>query len=183
MRIIAGEYRGRVIKSPTDSRTRPTSDRLRETLFNVLAPRIEGSRFLDLCSGSGAIGIEAVSRGAEHVTFLDKSKRACALIEENLDLLKVPEEFTDIQNLSAENFVGREHKTGWDIVFYDPPYDSDYAIVLYEFGTAEGKLLNEDGIFIAEHHTKHKLPDISGLLRRWRILKQGETSLSFYERN
>jgi len=183
MRIIAGEYRGRVIKSPSDSRTRPTSDRLRETLFNVLAPRIEGSRFLDLCSGSGAIGIEAVSRGAAHVTFVDRSRKACALIEENLDLLEVSEEITDIQGLSAENFVGREHKQGWDIVFYDPPYESDYAIVIFEFGEAEGKLLNDDGVLIAEHHTKHKLPDLSGVLRRWRILKQGETSLSFYERS
>lgn len=183
MRIIAGEYRGRVIKSPTDTRTRPTSDRLRETLFNILAPRIDGARFLDLCSGSGAIGIEAVSRGAEHVTFVDRSRKACALIEENLDLLAVPEEATDIQALSAENFVGREHKTGWDIVFYDPPYESDYALVLFEFGTPENILLNTDGVFITEHHTKNRLPDSAGSLRRWRILKQGETSLSFYERS
>lgn len=183
MRIIAGEYRGRVIKSPTDSRTRPTSDRLRETLFNILAPQIEGARFLDLCSGSGAIGMEAISRGAKHVTFVDRSRKACALIEENLDLLAVPEEATDIQALPAENFVGREAKNGWDIVFYDPPYESDYALVLFEFGTHENTLLNTDGVFIAEHHTKNKLPDLAGELRRWRILKQGETSLSFYERN
>ncbi|MCV5737395.1 RsmD family RNA methyltransferase, partial [Escherichia coli] len=78
MRIIAGEFGGRIIKSPTDTRTRPTSDRLRETLFNILAQRIEGSRFLDLCAGSGAIGIEAFSRGASHVTFVDRSRRACA---------------------------------------------------------------------------------------------------------
>ena len=183
MRIIAGEFRGRVIKSPTDSRTRPTSDRLRETLFNVLAPRIEGARFLDLCTGSGAIGMEALSRGAEHVTFVDRSRKACALIEENLDLLAVPEENTDIQALSAENFVGRNHENGWDIVFYDPPYDSDYGIVLFEFGSSESTLLNENGIVIAEHHTKNALPDAAHQLRRWRILKQGETSLSFYERS
>jgi 16S rRNA (guanine(966)-N(2))-methyltransferase RsmD len=183
MRIIAGEFRGRVIKSPTDSRTRPTSDRLRETLFNVLAPRIEGARFLDMCAGSGAIGMEALSRGAEHVTFVDRSRKVCALIEENLDLLGIPEAETDIQALSAENFVGRKHELGWDIVFYDPPYDSNYEVVLHEFGTPEGNLLNEDGILIAEHHTKHMLPDSAQSVRRWRILKQGETSLSFYERS
>ncbi len=183
MRIIAGEFRGRVIKSPTDTKTRPTSDRLRETVFNVLAPRIEGARFLDLCAGTGAIGMEAVSRGAEHVTFVDRSRRACALIEENLDLLSIPEETTDIQALTAENFAGREHKDGWDIVFYDPPYENNYAVVLFEFGTPETTLLRDGGIFIAEHHTKHLLPDSAGELRRWRILKQGETSLSFYERN
>lgn len=183
MRIIAGQFRGRVIKSPADARTRPTSDRLRETLFNILAPRIECSRFLDLCSGSGAIGIEAVSRGAEHVTFVDRSRKACALIEENLDLLAVPEDSTDIQALSAENYVGRDHKKGWDIVFYDPPYQSEYSFVISEFGSPESVLLNDGGVLIAEHHTKNKLPDMAGVLRRWRILKQGETTLSFYERS
>ena len=183
MRVISGIYGGRVLKSPPDHRTRPTSDRLRETLFNVLAPRIEDARFLDLCAGSGAIGMEALSRGAEHVTFVDRSRKACALIEENLDLLQIPEAATDIQALSAENFVGRPHANKWDIVFYDPPYDSDYGIVLFEFGSQENRLLNEDGIVIAEHHTKNALPDAAHALRRWRILKQGETSLSFYERN
>lgn len=183
MRIIAGDYGGRVIKSPPDSRTRPTSDRLRETLFNILAPQIEGARFLDLCSGTGAIGIEALSRGALHVSFVDKSRRACALIEENLDLLGIPEDRTDVLSNSAENFSGRKHEQGWDIVFYDPPYDSDYGIVLFEFGTPESDMLNNGGVLIAEHHTKTVLPDAIGELRRWRILKQGETSLSFYERN
>lgn len=183
MRIISGEYGGRVIKSPPDARTRPTSDRLRETIFNVLSPNIEGSRFLDLCSGTGAIGIEAISRGATHVTFVDKSRRACALIEENLDLLGVPEEQTDVLALTAENFVGRVHPAGWDVVFFDPPYDSDYSVVLFEFGESESKLLNEGGIFISEHHSKNNMPDVIGEMRRWRMLKQGETSLSFYERS
>lgn len=183
MRIIAGEFRGRVIKSPTDSRTRPTSDRLRETLFNVLAPRIEGACFLDLCAGTGAIGMEALSRGAAHVTFVDRSRKACALIEENLDLLGVPEDSTDIQALSAENFVGRKQVTRWDIVFYDPPYESNYDLVLFEFGASENRLMHEGGLLIAEHHSKHRLPDAVQNLRRWRILKQGETSLSFYERS
>jgi len=183
MRIIAGDYGGRVIKSPPDSRTRPTSDRLRETLFNVLAPNIEGSRFLDLCAGTGAIGIEALSRGASHVTFVDKSRKSCALIEENLDLLGIPEQQTDVLALSAENFAGRKHEKGWDIVFFDPPYETDYGVVLFEFGTPEGALLNADGVFIAEHHTKNTLPDAIGDIRRWRVLKQGETSLSFYERS
>jgi len=183
MRIIAGDYGGRVIKSPPDSRTRPTSDRLRETLFNVLAPQIEGSRFLDLCAGTGAIGIEAISRGASHVTFVDRSRKACALIEENLDLLAVPEERTDVLALSAENFTGRKHEIGWDLVFFDPPYDTDYGVVLFEFGTPESNLLNNDGVLIAEHHTKNALPDAIGNIRRWRVLKQGEATLSFYERS
>ena len=87
MRIIAGKYRGRQLKSPPSAQTRPTSDRLRETLFNVLAPRIEGARFLDLCAGTGAVGIEALSRGAEHVTFVDQSRKMCGLIEANTERL------------------------------------------------------------------------------------------------
>src|SRR6185437_14383807 len=102
MRVISGHYRGRVLRSPADQKTRPTSDRLRETLFNVLAPRInDETRFLDLCAGTGAIGIEAISRGAAFVTFVDRSRRACALIEENLDKLEVPEDQTEIICLPA----------------------------------------------------------------------------------
>lgn len=184
MRIIAGEYRGRVLKSPPDSRTRPTSDRLRETLFNILAPQIgDDTRVLDLCAGTGAVGIEALSRGAEFVTFVDKSRRSCALIEENLDLLGIDEGKTEVVALPAENFTGREHKVGWDVVFYDPPYDSNYGLVLFDFGAEDARLLREDGVLIAEHHAKNNLPDASGQLRRWRLLKQGDTCLSFYERN
>jgi 16S rRNA (guanine966-N2)-methyltransferase len=180
MRVISGLYRGRVLKSPPDHKTRPTSDRLRETLFNVLAPRIdEETRFLDLCAGTGAIGIEAISRGAAHVTFVDRSKKACALIEENLDSLSVPETQTNVLNLEAENFTQRPHVEGWDIVFFDPPYESDYGIVMHDFGS--DSLLKSDGVLVVEHHSKKPMPELVGSLRRWRLLKQGETSLSFYE--
>ena len=183
MRVIAGLYRGRVLKSPADHKTRPTSDRLRETLFNVLTPRIdEGTRFLDLCAGTGAIGIEALSRGAAAVTFVDKSKKSCALIEENLDKLGVPESTTEIFGLEAETFTGRVHAVGWDIAFFDPPYESDYSLVLHEFGF-NTTLLNEGGLLVVEHHTKKQIPEEVGALRRWRVIKQGETSLSFYERD
>lgn len=184
MRVIAGIYRGRTLKSPADTRTRPTSDRLRETLFNVLAPRIdESTRFLDLCAGTGAIGIEALSRGAEFATFVDKSRRACALIEDNLEHLDIPEGVTEVVCLTAETYSGRTHRTGWDIVYFDPPYDHDHSQVLFEFGTDESSLLNEDGVLIVEHHSKATMPDAVGSLRRWRIVKQGESNLSFFERN
>ena len=181
MRVIAGIYRGRILKSPPDSKTRPTSDRLRETLFNILVPRItEETRFLDLCAGTGAIGIEALSRGAAFVTFVDRSKRACALIEENLDKLEVPESQTDVLNLDAENFTAREHKTGWDIAFFDPPYNFDHSLVIHDFGT-KADLLRDGGTLIVEHHSKSRMPDAVGAIRRWRVVKQGETELSFYE--
>lgn len=181
MRVIAGTYRGRVLKSPQDSKTRPTSDRLRETLFNILAPHIGGeTRFLDLCAGTGAIGIEALSRGAAFVTFVDKSKRSCALIEENLDKLGVPESQTEILNHDAENFSARDHSRGWHIAFFDPPYGSNYSLVLHDFGS-KSDLLTDGGILVVEHHTKRPIPDEVGALRRWRVVRQGETSLSFYE--
>src|ERR687890_600298 len=107
MRVIAGQYRGRVLKSPPGMQIRPTSDRLRETLFNVLAPRIEGARFLDICAGSGAIGIEALSRGAAHATFVDRSRKMCGLIEANLDLCGVPEDETEVVMAEASEFLRR----------------------------------------------------------------------------
>lgn len=186
MRIISGMYRGRVLKSPSGTKTRPTSDRLRETLFNVLQTKLDSdTRFLDLCAGTGAIGIEALSRGVSFATFVDKSRRACALVEENLDLLEVPENQTEVFQSSADEFLRRQDdKTeAWDIVFFDPPYTDDYMKVIRLIADEETKLLSRDGVFIAEHHSKNILPDAVGELRRWRILKQGETHLSFYEKN
>lgn len=184
MRVIAGNYKGRTLKSPADTKTRPTSDRLRETLFNILSPQIDDStRFLDLCAGTGAIGIEALSRGALFVTFVDKSRKACALIEDNLDHLGIPEESTEIVCLPAETFAGRTFENGWDLVYFDPPYEMDYSTVLFEFGSADSGLLNDDGMLVVEHHSKTPMPDAVGAMRRWRILKQGDSSLSFYERN
>ena len=186
MRIISGMYRGRVLKSPSGTKTRPTSDRLRETLFNVLQTKLDSdTRFLDLCAGTGAVGIEALSRGVSFATFVDKSRRACALVEENLDLLEVPENRTEVFQSSADDFLRRrdEKTEPWDIVFYDPPYSDDYMKVLRLVADEETKFLSGDGVFIAEHHAKNMLPDAVGELRRWRILKQGETNLSFYEMN
>ncbi len=165
-------------------KTRPTSDRLRETLFNILNPKItEETRFLDLCAGTGAIGIEALSRGAGFVTFVDKSRKSCGLVEANLDLLGVPEEETEIVLSSAEEFVRRtRQEKPFDIIFFDPPYKNEYEDILRAVADDESMLLQPDGFFIAEHHTKMNLPDKIGELRRWRYLKQGENSLSFYEK-
>src|ERR1051326_6055813 len=147
MRIIAGAYKGRNLKSPPSLDVRPTSDRLRETLFNVLAPRIEDTRFLDLCAGSGAVGIEALSRGASHVTFVDRSRKMCGLIESNLDLCGVPEDETEVVCSEAAEYLRRAAARGeqrWDIAFFDPPYATAYMPVLAVFGTAT--ILNDDGL-------------------------------------
>jgi 16S rRNA (guanine966-N2)-methyltransferase len=171
MRIIAGEYKGRNLKSPPSMNVRPTSDRLRETLFNVIAPVIEDSRFLDLCAGSGAVGIEALSRGASHVTFVDRSRRMCKLIEANVQLCRIPEEKWEIYCSEANEFL-RSAETPWDIVFFDPPYKDDYVKTL--------KLLSNNALVIAEHHHKTELPEAIGGLKLTRILKQGDSSLSFF---
>ena len=190
MRIIAGEYRGRVLKSPPSMQIRPTSDRLRETLFNVLAPRIEDARFLDLCAGSGAVGIEAISRGAEFVTFVDRVRKMCGLIETNLDLCGVPEEMTEVVLSEAAEYVrrtvagrGADWRGGaaWDIVYFDPPYAIDYSPVLEAFGETPAALLRDGGVLVVEHHHKTSLKDAFGNVRRWRIIKQGDSALSFYE--
>lgn len=181
MRVIAGTYKGRKLKSPPTLDVRPTSDRLRETLFNVIAPRIVGTRFLDLCAGSGAVGIEALSRGSAFVTFVDRSRKMCGLIESNLDLCKIPEPQTEVVNEAAEDYLKRSGRRSqpWDIVFFDPPYAEDYLRVLRLVG--ETSLLSEDGLLIVEHHHKKELPEQVGTLGRVRVLKQGDSALSFYQ--
>jgi 16S rRNA (guanine(966)-N(2))-methyltransferase RsmD len=183
MQIIGGLYRRRRLKGPPSLRTRPTARRLRETLFNILAPAIEGARFLDLCAGSGAVGIEALSRGAAFVTFVDRSRKMCAIIEENLDLCRVPEEQSEVVLDEASDFLRRAARgaEGWDIIFFDPPYAVEYQPTLELFGAPGSTLLREDGVLIVEHYHKKLLPETLGQIRRWRLLKQGETCLSFYE--
>jgi 16S rRNA (guanine966-N2)-methyltransferase len=181
MRIIAGAYKGRNLKSPPSMDVRPTSDRLRETLFNIVAPRIEDCRFLDLCAGSGAVGIEALSRGASHATFVDRSRKMCGLIEANLELCRISEEQFEIYNSEAGEFLRHTRTRRWDIVFFDPPYKDDHLKTLEFIGSHASKLLTDDGLFIVEHHHKKQLPDTVGNLQRTRILKQGDSSLSFYQ--
>jgi 16S rRNA (guanine966-N2)-methyltransferase len=183
MRIIAGKYRGRRLKSPPSLQTRPTSDRLRETLFNILAPRIQGARFLDLCAGSGAVGIEALSRGAAHVSFVDRSRKIYALIETNLKLLNVGDDEHEVVSKEALEFLRKRSKNeavAFDIVFFDPPYAMDYEAVLDYVGERAAGFLAEDGVVIVEHHRKKDLKEEVGGLKRYRVLKQGDSCLSFY---
>ncbi len=164
--------------------TRPTSDRLRETLFNILAPRIKDARFLDLCAGSGAVGIEALSRGAAHAMFVDQSRPMCALIETNLGALNVEQDDFDVLAAEALEFLRRRVTQGselFDLIYFDPPYAADYEMVLDCIGDHTKSLLKEDGRVLAEHSRKLDLNTEYGKLRRYRELKQGESCLSFYE--
>jgi 16S rRNA (guanine(966)-N(2))-methyltransferase RsmD len=153
-------------------------------LFNILAPRIKGARFLDLCAGSGAVGIEALSRGAVHATFVDQSRKMCALIETNLGEFGVDENDVEVVNDGAAEFLRRRAKKEtppFDIGFFDPPYEADYDVVLERLGEDNGVVLATDAIVIVEHHRKRELKEAFGALHRYRTLKQGDTVLSFYQ--
>lgn len=184
MQILAGKYRNRHLQSSASPKVRPTARRIRELLFEYLGSRIEGARVLDLCAGSGAVGIEALSRGAAHATFVDRSPKFCSFIEANLALCGVPEAGAKVITSEAVPFLRRALKAGdrvWEIAFFDPPYEADYEPVLTLFG--QGSLLKRrGGVLIAEHHYEKQIPDLIGTLRRERTIIQGESGLSFYEK-
>jgi 16S rRNA (guanine966-N2)-methyltransferase len=185
MRVIAGTYRSRILKSLKGLALRPTSDRLRETLFNVLGPAIAGARFVDAFAGTGAVGIEALSRGAAEVVFIESHSPAVALIRKNLESLGVRSGATV---LGADALRGLEKLAAsytadsppFDFVFLDPPYAAteEYARVLRVLGSAS--FLAPGSVIIAEHHKKFDLPVQTGSLTRFRVLKQGDAALSFY---
>ena len=180
MRVIAGIYKGRRLKTLEGLSVRPTSDRLRETIFNILTPRIEGARFADVCAGSGAIGIEALSRGARHVTFVESSLKAARIISENLRNCGIREDYTVInrdairalKNLASE-------KIQFDIIYFDPPYNSDlYTPVMWLI--AKHDLLAEDGVVIVEHRRQTPLLPNYDRLRPYRQVTQGDSILTFF---
>lgn len=186
MRIIAGRFGSRRLAAPSGEATRPTSDRLRETLFNVLAPRIEGSTFLDLYAGSGAVGIEALSRGALRVAFVERAPAALRMLRANFASLGIDGGFR-IHAGGASAFLRRGY-TGaapaFDFIFLDPPYDAaeEYAATLDLLGGAAAALLAPGGTVIAEHRRKSGLDAVYGSLARVRLLEQGDAALSFYGR-
>jgi 16S rRNA (guanine966-N2)-methyltransferase len=184
MRVIAGKFRSRQLKSLKGMTLRPTSDRLRETLFNVLGERVSGAFFVDLFAGTGAVGIEALSRGAREVTFIEKHSPAAALIKKNLASLEVAQ---GAQILAIDAVHGLEvlrkanpANGGPDLVFLDPPYGNleDYDRVLAYLGFEP--LLREGSLVIAEHRRNFELPETVGNLQRVRVLRQGDAVLSFY---
>jgi 16S rRNA (guanine(966)-N(2))-methyltransferase RsmD len=215
MRIIAGTYRSRRLEAPPGLSTRPTSDRLRETLFNVLASRIngtgggrtgeggsgEGAAFLDLYAGSGAVGLEALSRGAAKVTFVERAPAALKVLRRNLEQLGIKSGF-EVRAESVAAFLRAATKKGpkpephevarrephevmfpkrYEVVFLDPPYDAaeEYAATLGLLGGEQG-ILAPGALVIAEHRRKQALEERYGCLKRTRLLEQGDAALSFY---
>lgn len=181
MRIIAGQYKGRRLKTLDGLHVRPTSDRLRETLFNILAPRIVGARFVDVCAGSGAVGIEALSRGAQEATFIENNRRAAHLIGENLQHCGITTGTRLINRdvLTALKYLAEQQRR-YDIFYFDPPYDIElYSPVLWLLSKTD--LVAEDGVVIVEHRRQAPLAEAYETLRAYRELPQGETQLTFFQ--
>ena len=205
MRIIAGTFRSRPLAASPGMSTRPTSDRLRETLFNVLTPRIQdsardsasgGVAFLDLYAGSGAVGLEAISRGAARVTFVERAPAALKILNSNLERLgissgvsvhaKSVSAFLKSASLldpkSANSKPASPKTKRYDVVFLDPPYEEakEYAITLGLLGGVAQGILTPGAVVIAEHRRKQSLDEQYGNLKRTRVLEQGDAALSFY---
>ena len=172
MRVIAGTYRSRRLKTLPGASIRPTPDRLRETLFNVLAPEIEGTVFLDAYAGSGAVAIEALSRGARHAILFDRNPGAISIIRENLDSLGITGEATVVRG----NALTLLPKHSADIIFLDPPYahPRDYGAALDLLSATSCRLV------VAQHDSHLTLPPSAAALKQTRVLRQGSNVLSFY---
>jgi 16S rRNA (guanine(966)-N(2))-methyltransferase RsmD len=193
LRVIAGQYRSRRLQTLRGTALRPSSDRLRETLFNILGTAVEGAVFVDLFAGSGAVGIEALSRGARGAIFVENHAAGATLIARNLKSLGIP---TAVQVASGKTFAGSAEilrmdamialerldkgSAHIDFVYLDPPYADTRAYrEILEF-LGESELLARGGSVIAEHRRKTDLPAIAGHLERARVVEQGDTALSFY---
>jgi 16S rRNA (guanine(966)-N(2))-methyltransferase RsmD len=185
MRIIAGKFRSRQLKSIKGMALRPTSDKLRETLFNILGGLVVDARFMDLFAGTGAVGIEALSRGAREAIFVEKHPPTAALLKKNLEVLDIRTGARVVASdaLKALERLAKEPPASngvIDILFLDPPYAEAeaYKTVLAFLGGAN--LLTENAVVIAEHQRSLDLPETFGKLERVRVLRQGDTALSFY---
>jgi 16S rRNA (guanine(966)-N(2))-methyltransferase RsmD len=177
LRVIAGSLKGRRLETPAWDGLRPTSDRLRETLFNVVAARVAGARVLDGFAGTGAIGIEALSRGAGQVTFVESDPRAVTLVERNLQRCAVGDRYAIIRARFAD--AARRSPAGsFDLVFLDPPYESDAIAGTLE---AAAPLVAAGGLLILEHARRDAAPDRIASLTKTRDIMSGDSALSVYE--
>ncbi len=181
MRVISGKLRGRKLRGPEGVELRPTGDRLKETLFNILGPGVSGATVLDVFAGTGAIGIEAISRGAAETVFIESTAAGYRLIRKNLDLCGIgvgyrilqQDVFTALRSLAREGFKA-------NIVFFDPPYNWKPYHDLLDL-VFKKALLSQPSRVIIEHHRKAVLPDSGEGYRRSRIVRQGDHLLSFFE--
>ncbi len=180
LRVIAGAHKGRRLKTPAWDGLRPTADRVRETLFNVLGTRVDQARVLDGYAGTGALGIEALSRGAAAVTFVDDDPRAQTLVVENLGRCGIENGYAIIRASVARGIETlRAAGQVFDLILLDPPYDLDPARVLNGAEALEA-LMAPDALLVLEHGRRQPVPAEAGRLRLGRDLTSGDSALAFY---
>ena len=177
MRIISGKYRGIRLQSPENDKIRPTTDRIKEDIFNIIAPYIYESDFLDLFAGSGAISIEAISRGASSATLVEMDSQSIKLINKNISIIK--EKLFNIVRADVEKFLIAT-KNEYDIIFIDPPYKYENAEMLIKT-ISDRKLLREDGILIVEQSDRSELAEEIGDFKRFKLKKCSSTKVYFYQ--
>ena len=184
MRVIAGKYRSQPLASPKGRDTRPTSDRLRETLFNVIAPRVHDAVFADLFAGTGAVGIEAISRGARQVYFAENAKIPLQTLRHNLDRLEI-RDGAIVEPAGVMPLLQRllHQKELLDLIFLDPPYRDKLAYETVLRFLADHSILQEDAIVIVEHSRRDSLPNLNLQLQPYRTIEQGEAALTFFRCN
>lgn len=182
MQVTDGKHRGKYLQSTTSVKVRPTARRIREVMFRILFRRVRAGRFLDLCAGAGTVGIEAISRGALIGTFVERSAKMCGYIKKNMEACGIKEGHGEIHEIEVVPFLKKMSKRRrvWDVVYFDPPYDSNYDEVLDYF--SRGVAIKPHGVLVIEHPTEMFFPETFGAMKRWRVVTQGDTSLSFYER-
>ncbi len=182
MRIIGGEYRGRKIKQPEFETVRPTKDRIREAVFNIIAEKVPGSSVLDVFSGSGAYGIEALSRGAEKAVLIEKDERCCRVITENVRALGLEDR---VRLMKGDAFGAIEelgqNKERFDLVFSDPPYSKDMAKKTLN-SINHYDIVIASGLLVIEHHKGEELPAMEGGVFRLKQKVYKDTVISIYQR-
>ena len=184
MRVIAGKYRSQPLASPKGRDTRPTSDRLRETLFNILAPQIQDAVFADLFAGTGAVGIEAISRGARQVYFAENAKIPLQTLRHNLDRLEIHDQAI-VEPAGTIPLLRRllQQKVVLNLIFLDPPYKDQVAYETVLRFLAEHSILHADAIVVVEHSRRFSLPKLNIQLHPYRRVEQGEAALTFFRCN
>lgn len=180
VRVIAGTVKGRHLKTLSGPHTRPTADRVREALFNILGQNLDGATFLDLFAGSGAVGIEALSRGVQLCVFVDSSQEACRVIRENLQMLGLSSRSeVHCRDVMGAIEIAARRARSFDYVFLDPPYERGLARRTL-IRTGETRLIKPGGTCIVEHSKREQLPVNAGHLVQVRTETYGDTQLSFY---
>jgi 16S rRNA (guanine966-N2)-methyltransferase len=184
MRVIAGKYRSQSLASPKGRDTRPTSDRLRETLFNVIAPHIQNAVFADLFAGTGAVGIEAISRGARQVYFAENAKVSLETLRHNLERLQIRDPAI-VEPKGTLPLLRRllQQEILLDLIFLDPPYKDQLAYETVLTFLAEHSILQVDAIVVVEHSRRYRLPKLNLQLQPYRRIEQGEAALTFFRCN